>query len=155
MIPKKMGPAAKLRALRFPNASRAKMNRLFETGASANVLKSSRRAIGGVASAVRRYTAFCGINGIRPFPAQEKYVLQRSSVFNETATFQQYVNSLRKACYVLRRPTDWSNPAVAPPTQCSHCSWRGRIEPATPISSEVSSFGGLRRPIRRNLMSPA
>ena len=33
-------------------------------------------------------------------------------MFKDGATFQQYVNSLRKACYVLRRPLDWSTRAV-------------------------------------------
>ena len=48
-----LGPAAKIKALRSSNISREKMNRFFETGASVNLLKSSRRAIGGVASAIR------------------------------------------------------------------------------------------------------
>ena len=90
----KLGPSAKLEALRSSNASRPKLNRYLETGASVNLLKSSRRAIGGAASAIRCYVSFCELKGIRPFPAKEKYILRRSALFNETATFQQYVNSL-------------------------------------------------------------
>ena len=43
----KLGPSSKLKAVRGPNVSRAKMNRFFETVASPNLLKSSIRAIGG------------------------------------------------------------------------------------------------------------
>ena len=43
----------------------------FETGASVNLLKSSRRAIGGAASAIRRYTSICEIKGIRSSPVKE------------------------------------------------------------------------------------
>ena len=43
---------------------------------------------------------------------KKKYILQRSSLFSETATFQQYANSLRKARYLFRKPTDWSAFAI-------------------------------------------
>ena len=66
-------------------------------GAPVDILKSSRRAMGRAASGIRRYVSFCEIKGIRPFPAKGKYILQRSPLFNEKETSQQYVNSLKEA----------------------------------------------------------
>ena len=80
----KLGPSAKIRALRSSNISRTKMNRFFETGASVNLLKSPRHTIGGVASAVRCYVSFCEFKGIRPFPIREKYIYCNGAPFSMT-----------------------------------------------------------------------
>ena len=77
-----------------------------------SLLKASRKAFKGLASAIRCYFSFCELKGTRPFPIKERIILQWSALFNETATFQQYVNSLRKVCYILRHPLDWATRAV-------------------------------------------
>ena len=108
----KLGPAAKIRALKDANIPRHRLSNYLEAGSSVSLLKASRKAFKGLASAIRCYFAFCELKGIRPFPISERYVLQMSTLFAETATFQQYVNSLRKVCYILRYPLDWSTKAV-------------------------------------------
>ena len=72
MTSKNWGPGAKLRALRLPNVSRAEMSRFFETGASADIIESSRRAIGGAAAAIRRYAPFFRARRNSTFPSQGK-----------------------------------------------------------------------------------
>ena len=65
-----------------------------------------------MASAFRFYTAFCELRRTPPFPAQEEAVLQRSSVFNDTPTFGDYVCLSERRCYFLRFPTTWKTPCV-------------------------------------------
>ena len=43
---------------------------------------------------------------------KEKYDLQWISLFSEAATSRQYANSMRKSRCAIRKPTDWSAPAV-------------------------------------------
>ena len=50
---------------------------------------------------------------IPPFPVQEETVLQRSSVFNDTPTFGNYVCLLGRCCFFLRFPTTWKTSCVA------------------------------------------
>ena len=89
-----------------------RLSSFLDAGASTSLLKDSRKAFNGAASAIRCYLALCELKGTRPFPIKERVVLQRSALFNETATFQQYINSMRKVCYILREPLDWATKAV-------------------------------------------
>ena len=52
------------------------------------------------------------MRGVEPFPPKEEIALQRSSVFNDTATFGNYIQHLPKCCYFMRFPTDWLTTCV-------------------------------------------
>ena len=63
-------------------------------------------------SAARCLAAFCEIRKTRASPPSEEMVVQRSSIFHNTATYYNYVQHLKNACLFLRLPTAWNAPAV-------------------------------------------
>ena len=132
-----LGPAAKIRALKESNISKHRLSNFLEAGATLSLLKASRKAFKGLASAIRCYFSFCELKGIKPFPIKERYILQWSALFNETATFQQYVNSLRKVCYILRESLDWSSRAVVHAAYGLRLAASNRIRFPNFIRSEI------------------
>ena len=48
-----LGPAGKIRALKESNVSRSRPNNFFEAGSTLSLLKASRKAFKGIASAIR------------------------------------------------------------------------------------------------------
>ena len=107
-----LGPSAKIRALRGANLPRNKLRRYCEAGTRVNLLKSTRLSYKSLASGIRRYFSFCELKGSKPFSANESTAPERSSIFNESQTYQSYLNCLRKACFVLRYPAAWYTPAI-------------------------------------------
>ena len=63
-----------------------------------------------MASAFRFYLAFCQMRNFAPFPAAYETLALRSSVFNDTATFGNYISHMQKCCFLLHFPTDWITP---------------------------------------------
>ena len=107
-----LGPAAKIKEIENPTASRRRLSSALEAGASVYFLEAPRKALRVLASDIRRYFAFCEPNDTPTCPIRGKHALRRIDLFNETATSQQYVNSLRKLCYLLRKSLDGDNKAV-------------------------------------------
>ena len=101
-----------MRALRESNLPISLRSGYLEEGTSDSLLKALEKAFSGLASDIRCYFAFCELKGIRPLPPRGRYVAQWSTFFKDGATYRQYVNSLRKVCYILHPPLDWSTGAV-------------------------------------------
>ena len=64
------------------------------------------------ASGVRSYFDFCELRAVRPFPAQEHIVIQRSSVSRAGLTFSNYVSYVKKLCFFPNEALAWDTPAV-------------------------------------------
>ena len=92
----KMGPAQRIRLVGSPDVLPREVGRFIKDANHANFLKQVKGALPGMASAFRFYTAFCDMGKVAPFPVREEVALQRISVFNNTATFGNYVAILEK-----------------------------------------------------------
>ena len=107
-----LGPEGEIRDLKEANLPRQEVPIFLEEGASRTLLNAPRKATDGLEFAIWCYFFFSELNGIRPFPGQERNIMRRSALFNDGGNFRQYINSLRKAGYLTRIPTDWSAKAV-------------------------------------------
>ena len=94
-----LGPAAKLNKLRLASTNKVKVRRFFRTASQRNSLIGIRHVFGSFASAIRCYYSFCELKGCQPFPVRSLTVIEWSSIFNPGATFANYLNYLRKACF--------------------------------------------------------
>ena len=108
----KMGPARKIRYLKSSAVHPLQVNRFIKDQTQANLLKQVKGSLPGMASAFRCYTSFCELKGVRPFPVREEVVTQWSSVFNNTATYGNYVTLLERCCFFLHFPTTWKSPCI-------------------------------------------
>ena len=108
----KMGPAQRVRPLGAPAVLPHEVDRFVKGAAHANLLKQAKAPLPGMASASRCYAAFCELREVAPFPVREEVALQWSSMFNNTATFGNYVSLLEKYCFFLHFPTAWKPPCV-------------------------------------------
>ena len=108
----KMGPAQKIQLLLKSDITPLQADRFVADNLQTNLLKQVRGSLPGVSSSYRCYTAFCEWRKVQPFPPTEELILQWSCVFNDTATYGNYVSLLEKACLFLRFSTSWSTPAV-------------------------------------------
>ena len=108
-----LGPAAKLAKLRKANVNNFKIRRFFRVKAQKNALTGVRFCFGSFTSAIRCYYNFCELRETPPFPVKAISVIEWSSIFNPGATFNNYVNYLKKACFYLDQPIDWATPAVS------------------------------------------
>ena len=72
------------------------LGRFVVDATKANLSKRVRGSSPGMASAFRRYTAFCEIRQKPPFPVADETVIQWSSMFNNKATFGNYFALLEK-----------------------------------------------------------
>lgn len=63
---------------------------------AAQLPESSKGALPGLASASRCYVSFCQLRDITPLPPTEDKVVQRICVFDNNATFGNYVSYLEK-----------------------------------------------------------
>ena len=64
------------------------------------------------ASWVRSYFAFCALRAVRPFPAQGRIVIQRSSVSRAGLTFSNYVSYVKMVCFFLNEALARDTPSV-------------------------------------------
>ena len=92
----KLGPARKIAQLRAAKIRPAVISRFCEDAAQTNLLKQIRGSLPGMTSAFRCYIAFCELREFPPFPPTEDKVVLWSSVFNDNATFGNYVSLLQK-----------------------------------------------------------
>ena len=95
----RMGPSRKIQLLMKSDVTPLQVSRFVEDNAQANLLKRVRGSLPGASSAFRCYSAFCELAKAQPFPPQEEMILRWISVFNDTATFVNYVSLLEKACF--------------------------------------------------------
>ena len=109
----KLGPAKKIAQLKAAKIRPAVISRFCEDAANTNLLKQVRGSLPGMNSAFSCYIAFCELREFPPFPPTEDKVVLWSSVFNDTATFGNYVAHLRKCCFFLKLPTDWFTDKVS------------------------------------------
>ena len=107
-----MGPAQRIKLFPAGRLIHRAVNRFIEENAQANLLKQVSGPLPGISSAFKCYLAFCEMEKVNPLPPAEETVLRWSSVFNDTATFGNYVPHLRSACFFLRQSTDWLTPSV-------------------------------------------
>ena len=108
----RMGPARKIQLLQKSNITPLQANRFIADNLQMNLLKQVRGSLAGISSSYRFYVAFCDWREVQPFPPSEELILQWSTVFNDTATYGNYVSLLEKACFFLRCSTTWLTPAV-------------------------------------------
>lgn len=92
----KLGPMRKISKLRASRIPPATIDRFCEDSEQANLLKQVRGSIPGLTSAFRFYTAFFHLRELTPFPPTEEKVAPRRCVFNDNATFGNYVSYLQK-----------------------------------------------------------
>ena len=83
------------------------VNRFVSGNLQTNLLKQARGSLPGASSSFRCYAAFCEWGEAQPSPPTEELILQRSCVFNDTATYGNYVSLMGKACFCLRFSADW------------------------------------------------
>ena len=76
--------------------SSSTLDKFALSSTQANLLKQVRGSLPAIASAFRCYTAFCNLKGFTAFPPTEEAALQWSSVFDDTATFGNYIQHLAK-----------------------------------------------------------
>ena len=107
-----MGPVQRIRLLGSPAVLPREVGRYVRDATQANFLKQAKGSLPGMASAFRCYAAFCDLRKVAPFPALEEVVLQWSSMFNNTATFGNYVSLLEKCCFFLHFPLLGSPPCA-------------------------------------------
>ena len=88
------------------------MERFIHARTQANLLNQVRGSLPAIFSALNCYVAFCELREDRPFPTTERLVLEWGSVFNNTATFTNYVPRLQKVCFFTGSPVSWMTPAV-------------------------------------------
>ena len=79
----RLGPAQQIKVLQASTMAPRILDRCVADAAKANLPEQVRGPLPGMASAFRRYTAFCQLRRIPPFPAAEQTALQRSSVFQQ------------------------------------------------------------------------
>ena len=109
----KLGPARKIAQLKAAKVRPAVLSRFCEDAANTNLLKQVRGSLPGMNSAFSCYIAFCEMREFPPFPPTEDKVVLWSAVFNDNATFGNYVAHLQKCCFFLKLPTDWLTPKVS------------------------------------------
>ena len=109
----KLGPAARIKAIRQANLPQFKTNRFFRTAAQSTALQGVLFCFPSFASGIRCYYSFCELRNNPPFPVSERVVIEWSSVFSCGATFSNYVGYVRKACHFLQHPLTWDTAALA------------------------------------------
>ena len=95
----KMGPAQRIRLLGSSSVLPRQADRYIKDATQANLTKQVKDSLPGMASASRFYTDFFDLGKPPPSPVREGAALQWSSVFNNTATFGNYVSLLEKCCF--------------------------------------------------------
>ena len=108
----KLGPMQKIAQLEKSQLLPSAIERFCGDDARTNLLKQVRGSLPGLTSAFRFYTAFCELRNFTPFPPTEDKAVQRSCVFNNTATFGNYIPYMQKCCFFLNMSTDWFTPKV-------------------------------------------
>ena len=108
----KLGPSAKLKALRDAQLPKYKVDRFFRTASQSLALTGIQRCFKSFASGIRCFFSFCELRGTPPFPVRERVVVEWSSIFKPGPTFSNYVGYVRKACYFLEQPLSWDTAAV-------------------------------------------
>ena len=108
----RMAPSMKINRLASGRVMPRAVSRYVADSTQANLLKQVRGSLPGMASDFRRYLSFCELDNAAPLPPMEETVLRWSSVFNDTATYGNYVGQLQKVCFFLRQSTVWLTPAV-------------------------------------------
>ena len=107
-----LGPAQKIGVLRRLKTRPAQVRRFIRGNTQRNLLKQVRGPLPSAVSALNCYLQFSQPHAEGPFPVTERRVLERSSVFNDTATFANYTQHVQKVCFFLGTPTAWYTPDV-------------------------------------------
>ena len=106
-----LGHVAKLARLRTSPVNQFKIRRYFRVESRQNALTGVRLALRASHRPPGDISVFASIWG-PPFPVRENVAAAWSSIANPGATFNNYVNYIRKACYFPGRPTAWVIPAL-------------------------------------------
>ena len=77
----KLGPNARILALRNIAPDSQRLLRFLSVGAQANILEQSRSSTPQLASGVARYLSFCSLLAIAPFPPTTEGVARWSALF--------------------------------------------------------------------------
>ena len=107
-----LGPMQKIKHMAKADLPPEAISRFCLDAAQANLLKQIKGSLPSVCSAFRCYIAFCELRDLTPFPPTEETVIQRSSVFKNTATYGNYVSYLQKCCFFLKYPTSWFSDVI-------------------------------------------
>ena len=108
----KLGPAAKINALRQATPDSQQLLRFLSAGAQSNILEQVRDTMGSVASGVSCYLSFCALLGIAPFPPSATIVARWSAIFSPGKTYSLYLGHLNKACQLLEIDSSWRTDTV-------------------------------------------
>ena len=108
----KLGPAARIKALKKARLPQFKIDRFFRTTSQSIALTGIKRCFKSFKSGIRCYYSYCELRGQPPFPVRERVIVQWSSIFKAGPTFSNYVGYVRKACHYLEHPLSWDTPAV-------------------------------------------
>ena len=101
----RLGPSQKIKMLKSNRVMPRQLNGFIANGTQANFLTQVRGSLPGLASAFRCYSPFCELIAKPDAPPTEELIIRWSSMFNDTATFENYIFLLQKACFSLRWPT--------------------------------------------------
>ena len=101
-----------MKLLRAESVSQKKMNTFFNRQSQLIALAGVRKVFPNFASVVRSYFAFCDLRAVRPFPAHEHVIIQRSSVSRAGLRYSNYVGYVKKVCFFRNESVAWDTPAV-------------------------------------------
>ena len=108
----RLGALDRTKAIRSSAQASSRADRFFHDRTHANLLKQVRGSLPVLCSALNCYVAFCELREAQLFPVTERLVLEWSAVFNNTATFANYVSRIQKICFFIGSPVSWLTPAV-------------------------------------------
>ena len=108
----KLGPAAKINALKQATPDSQQLLRFLSAGAQSNILEQVRATLPSVASGVSCYLSFCALLGIAPFPPSADVVARWSAIFAPGKTYSLYLSHLSKACQLMEIDSSWRTDTV-------------------------------------------
>ena len=101
-----------MKLLRAKSVSQKRKNTFFKRHPRLMALTGVRKVFPIFASGVRSYFDFCELRDVRPFPAQEQIVIQRSSVSQAGLAFSNYASYVKKVRFFLNEAVAWDTPSV-------------------------------------------
>ena len=77
-----------------------------------NIIRAVQGSLRCVASGVRSFVEFCAVMGDYPFPPSEETVRDWIIIFKPGRTYENYIQHLKKAWFLLELDTKWDSQAV-------------------------------------------
>ena len=102
-----MGPTKRIHLLRSAPIRPRILDRFIQDPTMGNLAIQMRGALPTMTSALRRYADLCELRKVPPCPVADEAALQWRSMFNNAATFGNYVSPHGGWCFFLRYPTRW------------------------------------------------